>query len=100
MSIKLNKQTHEKEQICSLIKQSLMNADYELECIIGGNYSLGSGISSQQFQKILSRINNKREYQAKNPEDKLIINFPMDTKFNNIRVIINGFGSINQYCMS
>jgi SAM-dependent methyltransferase len=100
MSIKLNKQTHEKEQICTLIKQSLMNADYELECIIGGNYKLGSGISSQQFQKILSRINNKKEYQAKNPEDKLIINFPMDTKFNNIRVIINGFGSINHYCMS
>lgn len=100
MSIKLNKQTHEKEQICTLIKQSLMNADYELECIIGGNYSLGSGISSQQFQKILSRINNKKEYLAKNPEDKLVINFPMDTKFNNIRVIINGFGSINHYCMS
>lgn len=100
MSIKLNKQTHEKEQICTLLKQSIMNADYELECIIGGNYSLGSNISSQQFQKILSRINNKKEYQAKTPEDKLIINFPMDTKFNNIRVVINGFGSINQYCMS
>lgn len=100
MSIKLNKQTHEKEQICVLLKQSIMNADYELECIIGGNYSLGSNISSQQFQKILSRINNKKEYNARTPEDKLVVSFPMDTKFNNIRVVINGFGSINQYCIT
>jgi len=100
MSIKLNKQTHEKEAICTLIKQSILNPEYELECVVGGNYNLGSTISHQQFRKILSRVNGKREYQARPAEDKLVISFPRDTKFGNIRVIINGFGSINYYCIN
>jgi len=100
MSIKLNKQTHEKEAICTLIKQSILNPEYELECVVGGNYNLGSTISHQQFRKILSRVNGKREYQARPAEDKLVVSFPRDTKFGNIRVIINGFGSINYYCIN
>ena len=38
MSIKLNKETNEKEGIKTLIKQSILNPKYELECIIGGNF--------------------------------------------------------------
>lgn len=100
MSIKLNKNTNEKELINQLIKQSILNTEYELECIVGGNHNLGSTISHQQFRKILTRINGKKEYQNKPPEDKLVISFPRDTKFGNIRVVINGFGSINYYCLN
>ncbi len=100
MSIKLNKATQEKETIKQLIRQSVLNPGYELECVVGGNYNLGSIITHQQFRKIISRINGKKEYLTKAPEDKLIISFPRDTKFASTRVIIHGFGSINYYCIN
>ena len=52
MSIKLNKQTHEKEAICTLIKQSILNPEYELECVVGGNYNLEAQLA----------INNSGKY--------------------------------------
>lgn len=100
MTIKLNKDTHEKEGICELIKQSIMNTQYELECIIGGNYNLGSTITHQQFRKILGRIKGKKEYQMKASDERLVISFPRDTKFSSIRVLVNGNGAINYYCIN
>ena len=96
MSIKLEKE--KKEKIKQTIIQSINNSKYELECIIGGNYNLGSNISFNQFKKIISRINGKKEFITKTPSQKLLISFPYDSKFRKIRVIIVGFKSINDYC--
>ena len=98
MAIRLNKQTEEKEAIKQLIKQSILNPKYELECIVGSNYNLGSTITIQQFNKIISRVNGKAEYIVKRPEDKLMISFPRDSRYKNMRVSVNGFTAINYYC--
>lgn len=102
MAIRLNKQTQEKDSIKLLIKQSILNPQYELECILGGKYdsSHTSGVSIQQFNKIISRINGKKEYVTKRPEDKLTINFPQDSRYKNVRVSINGYTAINYYCLN
>lgn len=98
MPIRLSKEKQEKENIQLLIKQSLLNPKYELECIIGGNTRLGSTIEHDQFNRILSRIRNKPEYKTVPSRDKLLICFPMDSKYNDIRVIITGYHNINKYC--
>ena len=98
MPIKLNKVNNEKEKIQQLIIQSIKNQNYELECIVGGNLNLGSNISYNQFKKIISRVNGKKEFITKSPIQRLSINFPNDSEFSNIRVIVLGFKSINDYC--
>ena len=100
MSIKLNKETNEKEGIKTLIKQSILNPKYELECIIGGNFKHHNTVTIQQFNKIISRVNGKKEYTTKRPIDKLTIGFPKNSRYKNIRVTINGFSAINYYCVN
>jgi hypothetical protein len=99
MTIKLNKNNQEKEKILQLIKQSVLNQNNELECVIGGNFNLGSSITHTQFKKIISRINGKSLFVTKRPVDNLRISFPLDTKFKNIRVSINGYNAIHHYCL-
>lgn len=100
MAIRLNKQTQEKEKILQLIKQSVLNPTYELECIVGGDFNKGGTVSFQQFNKIISRVNGKREFITKRPEDKLTISFPRDSRYRNIRITVNGFNAINYYCIN
>ena len=98
MPIKLNKEKHEKDSIKLLLKQAVLNPSYELECIIGGNARLGSTIEHDQFNRILSRIRDKKEYDSKASRDKLMICFPTDSKYSDIRVVVTGYHSINKYC--
>lgn len=98
MTIKLDKEKKEKEKIKQLLLQSIKKPTYELECIVGGNLNLGSNISYNQFRKIISRINGKKEFITKSPNQKLSITFPFDSKFKSVRVNILGFKSINDYC--
>lgn len=98
MPIRLNKEKHEKESIKLLLKQAVLNPNYELECIIGGNARLGSIIEQDQFNRILSRIRNKNEYIGKASRDKLMICFPTDSKYSDLRVMVTGYHNINKYC--
>jgi hypothetical protein len=101
MAIRLNKQTLDKEKIIQLLKQSVLNPTYELECIVGGDFNNKNGtVSFQQFNKIISRVNGKREFVTKRPEDKLTISFPRDSRYRNIRITVNGFNAINYYCIN
>lgn len=100
MPIRLSKEKQEKENIQLLIKQSLLNPKYELECIIGGNARLGSVIEQDQFNRILGRIRNKPEYNTIPAVDKLTVCFPADSKYSDVRVIITGYHNINKYCLT
>ena len=100
MSIKLDKEKHEKDNFKTLIKQALLNPDYETEVIIGGNMHLGSNITYHQFKKVFNRIRGKSQFQEMPDQHKLIITFDTATKFKDIRVIINGFNAINTFCIT
>lgn len=98
MPIRLNKEKQEKDSIKLLVKHAVLNPKYELECIVGGNTKLGSTIEQDQFNRILSRIRNKNEYDSKPSRDKLMVCFPIDSKYTDLRVVITGYHNINKYC--
>ena len=100
MSIKLDKEKNEKENIKTIIKQSLLNPNYETEVIIGGNMHLGSNISYQQFKQVFNRIRGKSQFKEAPDQHKLIITFNRKSKYNDLRIIINGFTAINAYCIN
>ena len=100
MSIKLDKEKHEKDNFKTLIKQALLNPNYETEVIIGGNMHLGSNITYHQFKKVFNRIRGKSQFHEMPDQHKLIITFDTATKFKDIRVIINGFNAINTFCIT
>lgn len=100
MSIKLDKEKNESINIKTLIKQALLDPNYETEVIIGGNMYLGSNITYNQFKNIFNRIRGKSQYKENTSMHKLIITFSGDSKFKDIRVIISGFTSINSYCIN
>jgi len=100
MSIKLNKEKYDKENIKTLIKQSLLNKTYETEVIIGGNMHLGSNITYDQFKRIFNRIRGKSQFKESSEQHKLVITFENTTKFKDLRLIINGFNAINAFCIN
>jgi hypothetical protein len=100
MSIKLDKDKNENSNIKALIKQALLNPSYETEVIIGGNMYLGSNITYEQFKTVFNRVRGKSQFQELNSIHTLVICFKSDSKFKDMRVIINGFTAINSYCIN
>lgn len=90
--------TNTREEIKYLLKQAILNPDYELECLFGKDYTGNDNITDKQFEKVISRINGKKEFITNNPYDKLLISFPRDTQFDDLRITITGYQAIDLYC--
>lgn len=90
--------TKNKEELKYLLKQAILNSTYELECLFGVDFTGNNKITDKQFEKVISRINGKKEFITNNPYDKLLISFPRDSKFNDLRITVTGYQAIDLYC--
>ena len=67
-----------KEEIKYLIKQAILNPDYELECILGRDYTGNSNISNKQFEKVHSEENKDNPWSIHYEKNKVNKHYNLD----------------------
>jgi hypothetical protein len=96
--IRLDSHTGEKEQILELLNHTINDSNLELECLINNSDDrFNPSIKHNDFISILKRYKGRPDFEAKESV-RLAIDFPENSKYKGIRVLVKGLGAVNSYC--
>ena len=96
--IRLDTQTGEKEQILELLNYTINDSNLELECLINNSPDrFNPSIKHNDFISIIKRFKGRPDFETKESV-RLAINFPENSKYKGVRVLVKGLGAVNSYC--
>ena len=96
--IRLDSHAGEKEQILELLNHTINDSNLELECLINNSDDrFNPSIKHNDFISILKRYKGRPDFEAKESV-RLAIDFPENSKYKGVRVLVKGLGAVNSYC--
>ena len=96
--IHLDSHAGEKEQILELLNHTINDSNLELECLINNSSDrFNPTIKHNDFISILKRYKGRPDFEAKESV-RLAIDFPENSKYKGVRVLVKGLGAVNSYC--
>jgi hypothetical protein len=96
--IHLDSRAGEKEQILELLNHTINDSNLELECLINNSDDrFNPSIKHNDFISILKRYKGRPDFEAKESV-RLAIDFPENSKYKGVRVLVKGLGAVNSYC--
>ena len=96
--IHLDSHAGEKEQILELLNHTINDSNLELECLINNSSDrFNPTIKHNDFISILKRYKGRPDFENKESV-RLAIDFPENSKYKGVRVLVKGLGAVNSYC--
>ena len=95
--IHLDSHAGEKEQILELLNHTINDSNLELECLINNSSDrFNPTIKHNDFISILKRYKGRPDFENKESV-RLAIDFPENSKYKGVRVLVKGLGAVNSY---